>query len=491
MSPRLSLLSPIAFFGLTQARSGIPQFIGRKVFGIRNSITHGGAPPRNTPVSQRRQPITLNRSPAAKFSQLNLTDPATSARFGVGIRNDSPWLMKFLTAITRRADPILGASLVALAGGRMSTLLTRLVRLRRVAGAVLHGDLTPPAPVKLQIETTNLCNLRCVHCKREKLDEMNTLTISLDAFKRIISDIKPYYANLAGFGEPLIDRSIVAKLSLLHQQGTRTSLPTNGTYIRRHKREELAAELPDILQLSIDGATKESFEAIRKLGDFDSILDNYRAICALRADGKTRSGTVIRVLCALQRGNLHDYGAMYRLTKSLQSIDSFGLVPVSYGSTKAAQIPTKDEVLALHRELDIAITSTQDDDEKRFYQQWRNVSGEWLKNKAGDCHRNADINQTPCSVPWFSTYIDAKQRVYPCCYLTGTEHVMGTLGKDGSGFDEIWKGARYRAFRSDLLSARSRLSGCNTCPRNDKAVLSTLVKIRSLLPQPRSTASSL
>src|SRR6185503_11640009 len=114
---------------------------------------------------------------------------------------------------------------------------------------------------------------------------------------------------------------------------------TNGTYIRRLKREGLAVELPDVLQLSIDGATKESFEAIRKLGDFDKIIDNYRAICALRTEGKTRRGTVIRVLCALQRGNLHDYRAMYRLIGSLRGIDSFGLVPVSLAAAKPPQRP--------------------------------------------------------------------------------------------------------------------------------------------------------
>lgn len=417
-----------------------------------------------------------------QFRQFNLADADRSVDYGVRAGQSRFTVTDTLAALAHRISPQLCGWLVALSGGRLSTLMARLLRLRRVAGAMLRGDLAPPAPVRVQVETTDVCNLRCVHCRREKLDDMNTRTMPLDSFARIVADIEPLYASMAGFGEPLIDRTIVAKLALLHRRGVRTSFPTNGTYIRRHKREELAAELPDILQLSIDGATKESFEAIRKLGDFDKIVDNYRAICALRADGKTRPHTIIRVLCALQRGNLHDYRAMYRLIKTLRGIDSFGLVPVSYGGIHSPQAPGKDEVLALHRELDAAIAGAEAEDEKDFYRQWRKVSAEWLGKSAN--RLDPETNRAPCTVPWFSTYIDAKGRVYPCCYLTGTQHVMGTLGEDGSGFAEIWTGARYRAFRAGLVSARPDMQGCRTCPRNDTRVLSVLGKMRPLLPGP-------
>ena len=392
-----------------------------------------------------------------------------------------PWTTtNLLVAVVRRISPFLGAWLAALSGDRLSTLVTRSLRLRRLAGAMLSRSLTPPVPVRLQIETTDLCNLHCIHCKREKLDDMDTLTMPPDTFSRIVADVEPFYVNMAGFGEPLIDRSIFAKLALLHQRGVRTAFPTNGTYIRRNKLQELAAELPDILQLSLDGATKQSFEAIRKQGDFEKIVDNYRAICALRAEGRTRPHTVIRILCALQRGNLHDYRAMYRLIGTMRGLDSFGLVPVSHGGPHALQAPSKDEVLALHAELGAAIMEATSDDEKNFYRKWREVSAEWLESTS--LNRSCPgSNQTPCIVPWFSTYIDAKGRVYPCCHLTGTSHVMGTLNKDGGGFAEIWTGARYSAFRSDLMSARQNLEGCRTCPRNDKSALSVLNKMRPLL----------
>src|SRR5262245_54304376 len=136
----------------------------------------------------------------AKFQPFNLADADRSVSFGIGTGKKPLTVMNALTAMTRCINGLLGAWLVALSGGRLSTLVARSLRLRRLAGTMLSGDLTPPAPVRLQIETTDVCNLRCIHCRREELESMNTLTMPLETFARIVADIEPFYATIAGFG---------------------------------------------------------------------------------------------------------------------------------------------------------------------------------------------------------------------------------------------------------------------------------------------------
>lgn len=87
-------------------------------------------------------------------------------------------------------------------------------------------------------------------------------------------------------------------------------------------------------------------------------------------------------------------------------------------------------------------------------------------------------NASACMVPWYNVYIDAKGRVYPCCFLTATEHVMGNIFD--AFFNEIWIGAGYREFRHWIANNRPGLRGCSTCPKNDRNILRRLRTCRIL-----------
>ena len=356
----------------------------------------------------------------------------------------------------------------------------RIARLRRLASATLKASDNPPLPVRLQIETTDICNLKCRMCTREVLDGMNTAVMPLQKFRATVEEIAPYYVTLNGLGEPLLDQTIFEKLEFLHTRGIMTAMPTNGTYIRGERLTRLAANLPDTTTFSLDGARKESFEFVRILGDFDQITGNYRALLDLRRTGQARPGTRIQILCALQKGNLHDYRQMYALRRSLEGVDSFGLVPVfdydREGRTFAALVPTREDVLALHSEIDRDVADMSNGEEKDFYLAWKSVSSVWLDSAP---QAESQACRGACAVPWYSTYIDAKGRVYPCCYLTNSPHVMGNINE--TSFQEVWSGERYRSFRNALVNDREHLAGCATCSRNDSEMLHQLGRIRILL----------
>ena len=386
------------------------------------------------------------------------------------------------------AEKLFGGGLIVplrlLTGNSFTNLRRRVGRIRRMAAAMSRGGLDPPLPVRFQIETTDICNLKCRMCTREVMDGMNTRSMALADFERVVAEVDPYYVTLNGLGEPLIDKTVFDKLDFLHRRGIMTSMPTNGTYIRRDKLERLAENLPDILQMSIDGGTKESFEHIRVRGDFARIVDNYRAILARRNGGRSRRGTKMRILCALQKKNLFEYREMYALVRSMPGLDAFELVPVfdydAEGAAFAALVPAREDVERLHAELDGAIAATVVADERAFYERWKSVSGEWLSMDASAL--TPETNTKPCLIPWFNAYLDVKGRVFPCCYLSNSEHVMGNVHE--TSFAAIWHGEAYRRFRSRIMSERPSLSGCRTCPRNDESRVRQLAKLRPLLGRP-------
>src|SRR5262249_54292514 len=158
--------------------------------------------------------------------------------------------------------------------------------------------------------------------------------------------------------------------------------------------------------------------------------------------GRSRAGTSIRILCALQKKNLFDFREMFRLFKSLPGV-TFSLVPVfqydAAGAYFKEVIPKPADVARLRTEIDHATATAESQEEKDFYRSWRNAADGWM-----DTERNAEPQACggSCTIPWYSTYIDAKGRVYPCCYLTETDHVMGNI-RDRP-FPEVWRGERYQ-----------------------------------------------
>ena len=355
---------------------------------------------------------------------------------------------------------------------------------------MLEATSRPALPVRLQIEPTDICNLKCVMCTREILSGMDSTTLSLEKFRGLLDEIDPYYVTVNGLGEPLIDDTIFEKLGSLHERGIMTAMPTNGTRITGERASRLAENHPDTLTFSIDGATKRTFEAIRKQGRFEDIIRGYAEFLDLRREG-ARPDTRVQILCVLQKGNLHEFREMYRLLQEMDGVDDFALVPVfdydEAAGSFASLIPTRAEVSELHAAIDEALAGTTDREEIAFYGRWRGVASTWLEEKK-------DPSTGACLVPWFNTYIDAKGSVYPCCYLAGTEHVMGNV--TAKPFQEVWHGEAYSEFRSALSTDREHLEGCSTCPRNDSGRLTDLRRLRPVLgrseraPQTRTQRGS-
>ncbi|MEO5370259.1 MAG: radical SAM protein [Magnetococcus sp. DMHC-1] len=378
------------------------------------------------------------------------------------------------------ASPLL-YGLRCLSDGSPWLLAQRLGRLRRIAGSLLGTAAKPPLPVRLQIEITDICNLKCRMCAREFMPDMNTGCISMDRFAQLIQDIQPLYVTLNGLGEPLLDKGVFDKLNHLHARNIMTAMPTNGTVLHHERLNQLAQHMPNILTFSLDGATPETYENIRIRGQFSKVINNYKALADRFHRGQTRPGALIRVLTVLQQTNLHDYRPMYQLLAEMHLLNRYSLVPLfdytPHPTAPHPQIPVAQDLEIFRQQIEQDIHNTVNPEEKKFYRQWRDTAAAW-QTQPVPFHSSA--TPLPCIIPWYNTYVDAKGRVYPCCYLVNTRHIMGHL--DQNSFPEIWHGATYQEFRHRLAHDRSRLDGCATCPRDDTKLLNQLKRFSYFLP---------
>ena len=132
-------------------------------------------------------------------------------------------------------------------------------------------------PRKLNIEVTTRCNLNCTMCLSRVWKEASG-DMSMETFKALLPVFPELETvNIIGIGEPLLNPNIIEMIRLgkasLPPNGT-FSLTTNATLIDDQMARRLVDSGIDAIVVSVDGATPETFGAIRKDAALDQVLRN-------------------------------------------------------------------------------------------------------------------------------------------------------------------------------------------------------------------------
>lgn len=148
------------------------------------------------------------------------------------------------------------------------------------------ADPRPAFPVQMEFSISNTCNLECEMCNgdwshliRAKREQRAPLPKIYG--ERFFEELAPYLprlkqANFLG-GEPFLATETMRILEMLVETGEPVScwVTTNGT--RYNARvERILESLPVSLVVSLDGATKETYESIRKNADHGEVMENVR-----------------------------------------------------------------------------------------------------------------------------------------------------------------------------------------------------------------------
>jgi MoaA/NifB/PqqE/SkfB family radical SAM enzyme len=148
---------------------------------------------------------------------------------------------------------------------------------RRSVGLGLRPAINRLA--KVYIEPTNRCNLDCRTCMRNVWDEplgrMKKAT-----FKGIVEGLHSVSSAplvfFGGLGEPLMHPDIVDMVAKAKALGGTVELITNGTLLTRTMSEKLINAGLDMLWVSLDGATPESYGDVRLGATLPGVLENLR-----------------------------------------------------------------------------------------------------------------------------------------------------------------------------------------------------------------------
>jgi len=170
----------------------------------------------------------------------------------------------------------------------------------------LHRPITHLA--KVYIEPTNACNLECRTCIRNIWDEPIGQMDS-KVFDRIIEGLKAFSPEptvfLGGFGEPLSHPGIVDMVARVKALGAPVELITNGTLLTQEMSRRLIEAPLDMLWVSLDGATPESYADVRLGAALPEVLANLKCFRDLRMEAQLLKPEIGIVFVAMKR-NIHD-----------------------------------------------------------------------------------------------------------------------------------------------------------------------------------------
>jgi radical SAM protein with 4Fe4S-binding SPASM domain len=145
---------------------------------------------------------------------------------------------------------------------------------------------TPQWPVNMWFLMSNACNLECVQCYGELSSSIRKHRDHLPPLKRVYQD--SFFEELREFlphlqlvlflgGEAFLSRENyrIWDMMIEDRLTTPTHIVTNGTQYN-DRVERIIRELPCSISISIDGATRETVESIRRNSSFDEIMTNIK-----------------------------------------------------------------------------------------------------------------------------------------------------------------------------------------------------------------------
>jgi MoaA/NifB/PqqE/SkfB family radical SAM enzyme len=168
------------------------------------------------------------------------------------------------------------------------------------------------APLFVAWQLTNRCRARCLACCEESgpdaawPDELSR-DEALDLARRIVDAGIPYVAF--GGGEPLGVPHAWEIFDILAAGGVALKLETDGLHIDETAADRLAALAFDCIQISVDGASAATHEAVRPGGSFDGATAAIRRLVARNLPPQ--------LVFVPTRLNLHEIVAAWDLAEGL------------------------------------------------------------------------------------------------------------------------------------------------------------------------------
>ncbi len=169
----------------------------------------------------------------------------------------------------------------------------------------VHRVIFPPI---LQIEPTNICNLRCLTCATgARMITRPPTSMPFEMFRSVIDQARDY-AHLLVFwswGEPFENRDAIRMIRYAKDQGLLVHTSTNGHFFHtRERAREVVDSGLDSLVVAVDGLDQATYEKYRKGGKLGLVIKSIENLAAERVNAGARH-PLITFRFIVMKHNIH------------------------------------------------------------------------------------------------------------------------------------------------------------------------------------------
>ena len=319
---------------------------------------------------------------------------------------------------------------------------------------------------KVYIEPTVACNLDCITCFRNDW-EQPIGKMTEETFEHIFNGLKKMdpvpSVYFGGIGEPLFHQETIEWIRRIKKElGVKVELITNGTTLTEKKTRELIDTGLDVLWVSLDGATPESYADVRMGAELPVILENLRRLFKMRKGGHFPQPEIGVAFVAMKR-NIND------LPKIIKLGHTFGAKHYSVSNIQPATEEMQKDRLYLRTMRNIAYLPSpvlpklslpkidfNEDTQNALTEAFNSgVNISYAGNNWGGANDVCNfVENGTMSIAWTG-------EVSPCWPLMHThmsylhnkprlskKHIVGNVSK--KTIEEIWLDPEYLAYRERL-----------------------------------------
>ena len=298
-----------------------------------------------------------------------------------------------------------------------------------------------PYPFKIEVEHTTICNKKCIICEHTYWKEKQE-RLTFEQFKQIVDQFpKLRWINITGEGTSFLNPDFLKIIEYLRSRDISVNFVDEFDFIDKAKARKLIELGVNCIWISMDGATKETYERIKVGCDFEKALSNVRMLLKL----KKELNSPFPVLCFRFVVNKLNYTEMPKMVELIHSLGDLGegtkLEFVGLLTFKEIEKYYLPEIPKKISEKTIA-------------------KGKNLKVNVQSSHiGKSELPSISKCTAWMEPYIMMGGYVVPCCAVMMSnkreflrKYAFGNIFK--KSFKEIWYSERYKKFRYLVQKSR-------------------------------------